>query len=342
MSTRKKSYRVVPLALLLGLILLSWIVQQTTGQALSSTWKVYLPLLLRANTPTPTPVPTLTPTPTPPPAGDWLSRVNALRAMADLPPVVENPAWTQGCIYHARYVVKNDELTHYEDPNNPWYTQEGYEAGRNGNVMCSSNIATSDIYAINLWMTGPFHGLGIVDARLQQVAFGSYREKIGMWQMAATLDVLRGINWSAPATYPVFWPANGKTVDLTSFPGGEYPDPLASCPGYTAPAGLPILVQLGNSSVTPAITAHSFKRGTTELDHCIFDETTYTNPDSSQQSLARSVLNMRDAVVIIPKQPLTPGQTYTVSLTNAGTTYVWSFTVANTIQVVPVASGIRY
>lgn len=299
---------------------------------------VYLPLVMKQNPPTPTP----TPTPTPPPTNDWLTRVNQLRAMANLPPVTENATWSQGCVLHSRYVVKNDELTHYEDPNNPWYTQEGYDAGRNGNVMCHSSMAATDVYAINLWMTGPFHGLGIVDPRLQQSAFGSYREDIGMWKMAATLDVLRGINWSAAVTYPVFWPADGKTVDLASFDGGEWPNPLTSCPGYNVPTGLPILVQLGKSNVTPAITAHSFKQGNTELEHCVFDETNYTNPDSSAQSLARSVLNMRDAVVIIPKQPLTPGQTYTVSITNNGTTYTWSFTVASTVQILLEPAQSRY
>ncbi len=296
---------------------------------LTAEGQVYLPMVMRQSPPTPTPTPTPTATPTPP-TDNWLTRVNELRAMANLPAVTENTEWTQGCIYHSRYVVKNDNLTHYEDPNNPWYTPEGDAAGRNGNVMCSSNMGTTDVYAINLWMVGPFHGLGIVDARLQQVAFGSYREAIGMWQMAATLDVLRGINWSANPTYPVFWPADDKTVDLSRYTGSEWPDPLSSCPGYTAPTGLPIIVQFGKGSNNPAITAHSFKQGNTALDHCVFDETSYTNPDSSAQSLARSVLGGRDAVIIIPKQPLTPGQSYTVSLTNNGTTYIWSFTVAAT------------
>ncbi len=347
MAIRLKAWIVVLLTLVLTLTLSGWIAQTSPGQAAFSGEEfdrhIYLPLVMRQNQPTPTPTPIPpTPTPTPPPGQEWLDRVNALRAMADLPPVTENTDWTQGCIYHSRYIVKNDELTHYEDPNNPWYTQEGYDAGHNGNVMCSSDINTPDVDAINMWMVGPFHGLGIIDPRLERAAFGSYREDIGFWTMAATLDVLRGLNWSVSVTYPVFWPGNGKTVDMTRFPGGESPNPLSSCPGYTPPTGIPIIIQLGKGSVTPNITAHSLKQGTTDLDHCIFDETTYTNPDSDSQALGRNVLNMRDAVVIMPRQPLVPGKTYTVSITNSGITYTWSFNVATTVQTVLIGDSIRY
>jgi len=40
--------------------------------------------------------------------GDWLSYVNYYRALGELPPVTENPTWSDGCWKHARYMVKND------------------------------------------------------------------------------------------------------------------------------------------------------------------------------------------------------------------------------------------
>lgn len=61
-------------------------------------------------------------------------------------------------------------------------------------------------------------------------------------------------------------------------------------------------------------------------EHCVFDETNYTNPDSSAQSLGRSILNSRDAIVIMPREPLVSGARYTVSITVNGTEYTWSFT----------------
>ena len=60
----------------------------------------------------------------------------------------------------------------------------------------------------------------------------------------------------------------------------------------------------------------------------MFSETSYTNPDPVQQSLGRGILASRDAIVLIPRQPLTPGARYTVSLTVDGVPYGWSFQVA--------------
>lgn len=276
-------------------------------------------------TPIPTPTPAPTPTPTPPTSDNWLDRVNYFRSLANLPPVTNNPAWTQGEIEHSRYVAKNDQLTHYQDRNNPWYTPAGSEAGQNGNVFAWSTTQVRDIDFIDGWMTAPFHGLGIINPKLTQVAYGSYREAGGSIEAGATLDVIRGINSNSSPQYPVMWPANGKTVPLRQF-DSEYPDPLTSFPGYTAPAGLPIYLQLGSGNVTPRVTSHSLTQGNIPIEHGVFDETTYSNSDPSAQQLARSILDSRDAIVMIPRNPLIPGN-YTASITSSGQTYTWSFNV---------------
>lgn len=264
---------------------------------------------------------------------DWLGFVNAYRALADLPAVTENATWSQGDWLHARYMVKNDYIGHDEDPSNPWYTVEGRAAAQNSDLAVSSSAAMSDQTAIELWMGAPFHAVGIIDPALAQVGYGSYRESDGGYQTGAGLDVLRGLGSIPPAvTYPVKWPGSGKTVALRSYDGGEYPNPLASCAGYTVPSGLPLILQIGDGSLTPNVTAHSFKQGAAELEHCIYDETHYTNPDISQQNLVRSILNARDAIVLIPRAPLTAGNTYTASLTTNGNTYAWSFTIASSAR----------
>ena len=110
--------------------------------------------------------------------------------------------------------------------------------------------------------------------------------------------------------------------------GGEAPDPLSSCPGYAAPTGLPIILQLGTGSITPAVSASSLTQDGTPLAHCAYTEATYTNPLASEQSTGRAVLGSRDAVVLIPRSPLPAGATYAVSLTVNGTRHAWSFTVS--------------
>ncbi len=270
---------------------------------------------------------------TPPPPGDWLAYVNYYRALAELPPVTENVDWSYGDWLHARYMVKNDVVGHTEEPGNPWYTPEGDEASKFCNVMVSSNVDSTDEDAIDLWVQGAFHRVVIIDPALLQVGYGSYREADGGWQMGAVLDILRGLG-SIPTSvvFPIAWPSDGMTVFLRSHDGCEFPDPLISCPGYSAPSGLPIILQVGPGNLTPSVTLHSFMQGSTSLEHCVFDETSYTNPDGSLQSLGRGILDSRDAIVLIPREPLAPGGRYTVSITADEQTYTWSFTVSSTAQ----------
>jgi hypothetical protein len=96
---------------------------------------------------------------------------------------------------------------------------------------------------------------------------------------------------------------------------------------------LPIILQLGAGGLTPNVTAHSLQQDGVEIPHCVFDETSYSNPDDWLRDLGRDVLGARDAVVIIPRDPLNPGATYRVSVTANGQTTTWSFDVAATAPV---------
>src|SRR5436305_14636419 len=122
--------------------------------------------------------------------------------------------------------------------------------------------------------------------------------------MAAVLDVIRGqLNERPPpVTFPINWPGDGTSVPFTSFPGGETPDPLSSCPGYSAPAGAPIILQLG-PRLSTNVTAASLTEEGNGMPVCVFDGATYTNPDAGDQSLGRAVLAPRGAVVMIPSRP---------------------------------------
>jgi len=116
----------------------------------------------------------------------------------------------------------------------------------------------------------------------------------------------------------VFWPGNGQSVPLRSYGGGEFPNPLAACPGYSVPTGLPIFIQVGGNVATTA-GAHSFTGNGTALAHCVIDS---TNPSVG------SNLTQRGGVILIPQQPLQPGVNYVVALTVNGVPYTWSFQVS--------------
>jgi hypothetical protein len=241
---------------------------------------------------------------------------------------VEEPTWAESEWLHSRYMVKEDDVSHSENPASPWYSDEGNNAGTSGNIFVSGWDNSADNYAIDFWMAGPFHAVAMLDPQLHATALGSYREAIGYWHMGATLDWRRGLGELAPGvTFPIFYPRDGGELWLTRHPGYEFPDPLASCPGYVAPTGPPLFVQLGSGTITPQVTAHDFSDDNGSLPHCVFDETSYHNPSASMQQSGRLILNSRDAVVLMPQTPVTVGKSYTASITSSGITYTWHFTV---------------
>jgi hypothetical protein len=247
----------------------------------------------------------------------WLDRMNQWRNSSGVPSVNSNAVWSDGGLKHSTYMVKNDLVTHYETVGVPYYTPEGDAAAKNGNITVSSSTSLTDDMAIDWWMQAPFHALGIMDPRLTQSGFGSYREVKTGWQTGATLDVLRGNPFSG-GSYPVYFPGNGSTEPLRTYDGNESPNPLQACAGYAAPTGLPVFVQIGGNVATSVGPIHSFLGNGVALEHCVID--------SSTPSVG-SGLTSRGAVIVIPKAPLQTGITYTVALTANGLPYTWSFTV---------------
>ncbi len=98
-----------------------------------------------------------------------------------------------GAAAHSCYMLYNG-ITHDETPGLPGYTAEGDVAGNSGNVAVSSVINTSARSHVELWMTGPFHAIGVLRPnlrvdRLRQVRPARHPDMA----LGATLDVLRGL-----------------------------------------------------------------------------------------------------------------------------------------------------
>jgi hypothetical protein len=272
---------------------------------------------------------------------DPLKRVNFYRALAGpyLPPVGENSSWSTGTNNHARYIVQCDPGTSldFESPASPCYTSEGDDAARNSLIIGVQLTADfTDTQAVDYWARSPFQMLSILEPELLQSSYGSYREAGPGYQMAAVLDVRRGLGAiPGSVTFPLMWPGNGKTVTLRSYSGGDYPNPLShpSCSGFNpATAGLPIILQVGNGAATISALTTSFTQGATPLPHCAFGPHDYINANSSDQNLGRALLDARDAIVLIPQNQLAQGAIYNVSVNAAvngnANNYAWSFTVA--------------
>lgn len=271
----------------------------------------------------------------------WLKPLNRYRESAGLPPVTVNPRFSRADYLHSRYIVKNfgkqiaagmnlGPAMHFEDPSKPWYTAEGAAAGRAGDIDEAWNphgtLAPS--WALDNWMQSPFHRFPILNPHLHSVGYGYMCEDgvcIASLNLNSDIDPI--MSPPAPLAAPIEYPPNHASIDLNSF-DGEWPDPLTSCPGYSLPTGYPISIQLG-TLVNPGVANYSLKRTAptpATLETCIFDGSTYSNPDSGTQAMMRNQLINFGAIVMMPRTPLEPGS-YSVSITAGGHEYSWSFSV---------------
>ena len=284
------------------------------------------------------PLPTSTPVPPPPteppptPTAEalypaWLSYANRFRTMGGLAPLSEQSALTLGSELHSQYMVVNDAaISHKQDPSNPLFNAAGDQAAKNGNVFATSMLEADYIWGINFWASAPFHLVPMLAPQLERVGYGNYNEAGGNVSMAAVMDVRSERDTGNSAvTYPLFFPKDGSTTWIGRHNLFEWPDPLTSCPGFSRPSGPPIVVQLGDGDIVPSVGGVTLLMGSTPVDTCTFDETTYYNPDPWTQKAGRLILDNQDAIVIMPRHPLIAGETYTAQVEANGQRYTWRF-----------------
>lgn len=284
-------------------------------------------------TPTATLQPTAAATATAVPGPDWLRYYNQFRTQSGLPQLAENSAWSAGSLAHSQYMMTNSLSIHAQDPNKPGYSPEGNEAGQNGNIAISGWDGASDLWAIDYWMSAPFHAVPMLNPHLSRTGFGAFRDASNSFKMTATLDVSskRPLGQLPESiTFPILYPRDGGEIWVLRYTLPEFPNPLTACSGLQKPVGPPLIVQLGDGSVVPSVSQTSLTSsdGTT-IPHCVIDETRYVNSSQFQQDLGRTILDKQDAIVLIPARPFTVGETYTASITVDGATIEWSFTAVS-------------
>ena len=262
---------------------------------------------------------------------DWLGTVNVFRAQSGLAPVVENPAWSTGARNHSCWMLLNG-IAHDETPGTPGYSADGDQAGNNGNVAVSSNASATARSHINLWMSGPFHAIGVLRPSLQQAAFGICSSppnpSAGQWKSGATLDVIRGNDWgAAKPTSPIVFPGDGATTSMTRFVA-ESPDPRTFCGWSGQQVGLPLIAMMP-SAVSAATATLTGPNG--PVPTCVLTQ-------SNTSGVARSLLAGDNAVIVVPAAPLATGA-YAVSVGSNGGNANWSFEVDPTapLTVTPTA-----
>jgi pSer/pThr/pTyr-binding forkhead associated (FHA) protein len=282
--------------------------------------------------------PTLTPEPEDVGPTPWLGALNHYRAMVAVAPVRSNARLSSGDVLHSRYLVTNyaddirngvslGRVMHEEDPGKPGYSSAGAAAGLTSDVdeMWDPSGHSDPGWAIDNWIVAPFHRLSLLDPRLRSVGYGDdCKGSVCIAALNAQTDLAP---IAAGATGPVKYPPDNSSVKGAEFTS-EWPDPLASCSGYSAPAGLPITLQTG-PRFTPILSSYAVTLAGAPpkpIAACGIDSNDYTNPDAATQQTARDILRTYGALIIVPRHPLVPGQ-YTVDLTASGQSFRWSFRV---------------
>jgi uncharacterized protein YkwD len=275
---------------------------------------------------------------------NWLTVVNLYRTLLKLQALEEDPALSQGCLNHAKYLVTNYEsklaggwnpgpLMHTEDESKPGYTPDGIKAARASDVMFQPPGKYTDdqrmTRAIESWVAGPFHRPSLVNPDLRLVGFGQY---CGQRICAAALDWRSELEPATPGGHayatPIEVPPDGATVKPSGF-GNEWPSPISPCTGYpyNAPAitiqvGINIAARITDASLTQITGAAAG----TKIGTCAYDFEKYTNPDPGTQAHGREVLKGFGEAVMMVRDPLIGGESYRVDMTVNGKSYSWTLT----------------
>ena len=277
---------------------------------------------------------------------DWLTELNKWREMAGTRPVGENSNLSHGCQLHAEYLADQipadgADLTrfamamgadaHRESSGQEGYSEEGAQAAGGGRhvqgVLQAADVSWGQADGkedIDGLLVVPFHRLSLLAPWAKVAGFG----RAGTPPRSAAAVALRGPQADASVAGEVSFPPPGSTVPIPVMNDVEWPNPLASCPGYRTPVGLPVTVQLGKGH-RAELSSHSFSDETdgVKLKSCAFDADSYRNSDPSQFKAATEALKGFGAVILIPRAPLEPGHTYRVTLNINGANDSWTFKV---------------
>jgi hypothetical protein len=263
----------------------------------------------------------------------WLAEINTYRLAAGLNPVVEEPSWSAALMKHLKYMIYSPPQyavgqyasAHTENPASPYYTPEGDQAGRSSNLAWGYGGTPVD--AIDIWLTGPFHSIGILRPQLTKVAFAQYPGSTYVG-----LNVISGYDSSVPTpSNPTLFPGPGITTDLTQFTNGEVPDPEETC-GWSQAGpqrGLALIAMLPNTPVvglTATLVGESGPDFTTANGSlCVIDENTYHSSDPVYGEDGGLILQGDHAVLLMANAPLTYGRYDVVIKQPTRPDIAWSF-----------------
>ena len=258
----------------------------------------------------------------------WLETLNYYRLSSGVEPVTENPILSANAMKHSIYLAKSDpkyftgiyENPHSENPESPYYTEEGADSGTN----LTYTARESD--AIDSWMQAPLHAIGLLRDNLKITGYATaINDRTG--RAYTGLDVLNGLVGSRRKV--ITFPGDGAIVRLNKFKG-ESPDPRESCgKDWEKFRGLPIFASLISTpprDITGKIVTPDGKTLLAGDDLCVVTQYSWISTDRVI-SYGNKIMAGEKLVLLIARSPLSPGE-HSVSVSGTGISPLnWKFTI---------------
>ncbi len=281
----------------------------------------------------------------------WLEILNYYRASSGVSPVIEDPQISDGAQKHANYLAKTKtqyfvgpyQNLHDENPDSPFFTEEGRKIGA-GNIAWGS---TSFPRAIDSLMTAPFHAIGFLREGLTKVGFGTAVVQPGGYEpgsQVTNVAIIAGTT-SINRTKILLFPGPNSEVYVNDF-AGENPEPREVCgSNYKSFKGLPIFASLLNApadNLSVKVITPKGKELKNKSEVCVVTENNFKTSDPIYGDAGKSIIAADHLVLIIPKEPLEEGL-HKVSIMQDGLDEInWSFKYRDSIVKVENKVTITY
>jgi hypothetical protein len=274
-----------------------------------------------------------------PPPGEtpWPEFVNLLRAAAGVPPVQQSQFGAHAAEHAARCLSNNGQ------PGNPHHLDPLRSCGPGVDVVAArigaaaSNISLrrtehTSRQVLETLANRPFHAMSIFDPRIPTIDYASAfnpNSPLDRNRFVAATMVAQVRIASRVALAPVVsWPAPGWPVSGHFSVGAEWPSPLWPC--GLEESGTPIWFATPDAEHAPNIGFLSLVHPDRMVsdDFCVYTSLGYVAADPAAQQVARGAMERMRAVVVIPRQPLAPGDHVLRGVLN-GTYFERQITIAD-------------
>jgi len=240
-----------------------------------------------------------------------IALVNETRTALGLASLEEDAELSSACAQHARYMAVEGKLTHSEDLNSDWYTNEGSKTGVN--ALIAGPVATVTD-AVHLWLLSVYHRISLLDPGVTTIGIAFE----GNFVCMDILTEFKAQKEHSPVPYPT---PNQENVPL-AFTDYDGLSPLPNSE-YKTPTGYIVTLLFPPDDLVGATFSGKLTNAKTGEEVEAFVRL----PNDPNDKYAKFQGN---AVSIMPMLPLQPTTEYQVDMSGTVSDVLyekqWSFT----------------